>query len=93
MRATDLPDHEARLRSTGYHLLTTMKLQRAQRGLTQAHLADLSGITRKSINAIEMGHMVPSTVLSLRLAQALGVTVEALFQLEANPAPADQPGE
>ncbi len=76
-----------------YHLHTTMKLQRALQGLTQAHLAELSGITRKSINAIEMGHMVPSTVLALRLAHALGVTVEQLFQLEAAPASEDQPGE
>ena len=78
---------------TEHRLHTTMKQQRAKLGLTQAHLAELSGITRKSINAIEMGHMVPSTVLALRLAHALGVTVEQLFQLAADPAPADAPGE
>lgn len=63
-------------------LSTTLKLQRALRGLTQAELADMAGITRKSINAIETGHMVPSTILALKLAKALGVTVEALFSLE-----------
>lgn len=62
-------------------LLTTMKLQRAKRELTQAQLADLSGITRKSINAIESGRMVPSTILALKLARTLGVTVEELFSL------------
>lgn len=63
-------------------LTTTMKLERARRDLTQAELADLAGVTRKSINAIETGHMVPSTILALKLAHALGVTVEQLFALE-----------
>lgn len=64
-------------------LKTTLKVQRAMRNLTQADLAEMAGITRKSINAIEMGHMVPSTILALRLARALKVTVEDLFSLEA----------
>ena len=63
-------------------LTTTMKLLRAQRDLTQAQLAELSGITRKSINAIESGRMVPSTILALKLARTLGVTVEELFSIE-----------
>jgi putative transcriptional regulator len=63
-------------------LVTTMKLQRAKRDLTQAQLAHLSGITRKSINAIESGRMVPSTILALKLARSLGVTVEELFSIE-----------
>lgn len=62
-----------------------MKVERARRDVTQAELADLAGTTRKSVNAIEMGHMVPSTVLALKLARALGVTVETLFYLEATP--------
>jgi putative transcriptional regulator len=64
-------------------LKTTMKVQRAVRNLTQADLAELAGVTRKSINAIEMGHMVPSIVLSIKLARALDVTLETLFSLEA----------
>ena len=59
-----------------------MKVERARRDLTQAQLADLAGTTRKSVNAIETGHMVPSTILALKLAHALGVTVDALFYLE-----------
>ena len=66
-------------------LTTTMKLERARRDLTQAELADLAGVTRKSINAIETGHMVPSIVLALKLAHALGVKVEDLFALEVVP--------
>jgi putative transcriptional regulator len=64
-------------------LTTTMKVQRARRDLTQAELAELAGVTRKSVNAIETGHMVPSIILALKLAQALGVKVEDLFALEA----------
>jgi putative transcriptional regulator len=62
-------------------LVTTMKVQRAKRDLTQAQLAELAEVTRKSINAIEMGRMVPSVVLALRLAKALQVPVEELFSL------------
>lgn len=67
------------------HLKTTMKVERARRDLTQAALAELAGTTRKSVNAIEMGHMVPSTVLALKLARALGMTVEQLFYLQPAP--------
>lgn len=63
-------------------LKTTMKVQRAVLNLTQADLAERAGVTRKSINAIEMGHMVPSVLLALKLARALGVSVESLFTLE-----------
>jgi putative transcriptional regulator len=61
-----------------------MKVERARRDLTQAALAELAGVTRKSINAIEMGHMVPSVVLALKLAKALGVGVEQLFSIESS---------
>ena len=62
-------------------LKTTLRVQRALRDLTQADLAALIGVTRKSINAIEAGKMVPSTILALRLARVLGVPVEELFSL------------
>lgn len=62
-------------------LTTQLKVQRAMRDLTQADLAAISGTTRKSVNAIEMGRMVPSTVLALKLARALNVSVETLFAL------------
>ena len=49
--------------------------------LTQAQLAELVEVSRKTINTVENGVFVPSTVLALRLARALGTTVEQLFQL------------
>ena len=65
----------------GETLLTTLKAARTAAGLTQADLAEKVGVTRKTINTVENGVFVPSTVLSLKLARALGTSVEALFQL------------
>lgn len=62
-------------------LKTTLKVQRALRGLTQADLAAMAGVTRKSINAIETGRMVPSAILVLKLSRALAVPVEELFSI------------
>lgn len=49
--------------------------------LTQAELAERIGVSRKTINTVENGVFIPSTVLALRLAQELGRTVEELFYL------------
>lgn len=59
----------------------TLRVQRAICGLTQADLAELAGITRVSVNAIEGGRMMPSVFLALKLARALGVSVDDLFSL------------
>lgn len=50
-------------------------------GLTQSELAAMVGVSRKTINTVENGVFVPSTILSLKLAEALGTRVETLFQL------------
>jgi putative transcriptional regulator len=55
---------------------------RAERGLTQAALAQMVGVSRKTINTVENGVFVPSTLLALKLARALGKTVEELFSLD-----------
>ena len=67
---------------TDQELHNTIRVHRAIHNLTQADLAAMAGITRKSVNAIETGRMVPSVLLALRLARALKVSVEALFTLE-----------
>lgn len=63
-------------------LRNTLKIERAKRNLTQEQLAELVGVTRKTINTVENGIYIPSTYLALKLARALKVTVEELFQLE-----------
>jgi len=55
---------------------------RARLGWTQEQLATLAGVTRKTINTIETGRFVPSTLLALRLARVFKVKVEALFELD-----------
>jgi len=54
---------------------------RAARGLTQEELAELVAVTRKTVNTVENGRFIPSTVLALRLARALRVRVDDLFSL------------
>jgi putative transcriptional regulator len=51
------------------------------KGLTQQALSDSAEVSRKSINAIENGIYVPSTVLALKIAKTLGCSVEDIFNL------------
>ncbi len=62
-------------------LLNTLKDERERLGLTQAALAELIGVSRKTINTVENGVFVPSTILALKLAAALDRPVETLFRL------------
>ena len=70
------------MQSRGKRLENRLREERARRNLTQADLATLVGVSRKTINTVENGVFIPSTVLALRLARALGAPVESLFQLE-----------
>jgi len=63
-------------------LIVRLREARAERGWTQAKLADRIGVSRKTINTIENGVFVPSTVLALKLAKAFDTNVEALFALD-----------
>jgi len=63
-------------------LKNRLKVLRAERNLTQAQLAERVGVTRKTINTVERGVFVPSTLLALKLAREFGVHVEEVFQLE-----------
>jgi putative transcriptional regulator len=62
-------------------LKNKLREERARRNLTQADLATLVGVSRKTINTVENSVFIPSTVLALQLARALKTTVESLFQL------------
>jgi putative transcriptional regulator len=65
----------------GDRLENRLREERARRGYTQAQLAELVNVSRKTINTVENGIFIPSTVLALRLARALDTTVEELFLL------------
>jgi putative transcriptional regulator len=59
-----------------------LRLARAQNNITQQELADKIGVSRQTINSIETGRYIPSTVLALKLAKILDSQVELLFQIE-----------
>jgi len=59
-----------------------IKVERARKNITQAQLADLISVSRQTINAMEAGKYVPSTVIALRLSKIFGIEVSAIFELE-----------
>ncbi len=62
-------------------LLNRLQELRKRAGLTQEELSNSAEVSRKSINAIENGVYVPSTVLALKIARTLKCKVEDLFRL------------
>jgi len=56
------------------------KIRKAQ-GITQQELSERAEVSRKSINAVENGVYIPSTVLALRIARTLNSSVEEIFEL------------
>lgn len=60
----------------------SIKVERAKKNITQADLAKLAKVSRQTINAMELGKYVPSTVLALRLAQIFEVEISQIFTLE-----------
>jgi len=64
-------------------LANCLKEKRNMLDMTQAELAEAVGVTRKTVNTVENGVFVPSALLALKLARALGEPVEGLFWLSA----------
>jgi putative transcriptional regulator len=63
------------------NLQNNLEALRKSAGLTQQDLSESAEVSRKSINAIENGIYVPSTVLALKIAKTLNCSVEDLFKL------------
>ena len=59
-----------------------LKVARAEMDITQGELAEKINVSRQTINAIESGKYVPSTVLALKMAKVFGKNVEEIFFLE-----------
>ena len=59
-----------------------LKVERAKHNLTQAKLVGRAKVSRQTINAIELGKYVPSTLLALRLSAIFERSVNELFELE-----------
>ena len=60
-----------------------MKVERARLDMSQQELADVLGVSRQTINAIEKGKFNPSTVLALKISAVFNLSVNDIFELEA----------
>ncbi|MDD7437653.1 MAG: helix-turn-helix transcriptional regulator [Bacteroidales bacterium] len=63
-------------------MTNNIRVERAIMRLTQAELAERVNVSRQTVNAIESGKYVPSTVLALKICRVFGKPVEAVFMLE-----------
>jgi putative transcriptional regulator len=61
-----------------------IKIERAILNLTQEQLAEKTNVSRQSINAVESGKYIPSTILALKIAQVFGKNVNEVFELDEN---------
>ena len=62
----------------------TIRVERAVLDMTQQQLADAIGVSRNTINSIESGKYVPSTVLALKIARYFGKPTDSIFELDEN---------
>lgn len=59
-----------------------IKVERAIKNITQAQLAEIIGVSRQTINAMELNKYVPSTVLALKIAKTFEKRVDDIFFLD-----------
>jgi putative transcriptional regulator len=62
----------------------SIKVERAKKNITQEDLANSVSVSRQTINAVETGKFVPSTILALKIARYFQVPLESLFELDSN---------
>lgn len=55
---------------------------RSKRKISQQQLADLIGVSRKTISTVETGRFTPSVIIALKLARYFEVPVESIFALD-----------
>lgn len=63
-------------------MTNNIRVERAIKRITQQQLAELVQVSRQTINAIEQGKYVPSTVLALKIASVFEKRLDDIFQLE-----------
>ena len=63
-------------------LCNNVKELRAEKGLSQEKLANMVGVTRQTIVSLEKGNYVPSLLLAMNIADALGRPIAAIFERE-----------
>lgn len=60
----------------------SIKVERAIHNITQAKLAEIIGVSRQTVNAMELNKYVPSTVLALKISNFFNKSVNEIFNLE-----------
>jgi putative transcriptional regulator len=60
-------------------LKNRLRMLRAEKGWSQADLADRLGVSRQSVNAIETGRFDPSLPLAFKLAKLFHLPIESMF--------------
>lgn len=68
--------------SGGIKMNNDIRVERARKKITQQELAEIVGVSRQTINAIESGKYVPSTVLALKISRYFERPVDEVFWLE-----------
>ena len=63
-----------------------LRVLRAERGWSQADLAERLQVSRQTINAIETGRYDPSLPLAFRMARLFGLAIESVFQIDSDEA-------
>ncbi|MFN7128253.1 MAG: helix-turn-helix transcriptional regulator [Brevundimonas sp.] len=61
-----------------------LKVLRAERDWSQAHLAELLGVSRQTVNALETGRYDPSLPLAFKIARIFEQPIESIFSEEEN---------
>ena len=69
------------------------RLRFEHKEMTQQELADKIGVTRQTVNAIELGKYSPSLEVAFRIAAAFGVPLEQVFQFDGPQSKAHKPTE
>lgn len=59
-----------------------IRILRAIHHITQAELAEKTGVSRQTINSVEASRYIPSTLLALKIARVFQVPLEKVFSLE-----------
>jgi putative transcriptional regulator len=60
----------------------SIKVERAKKNITQAELAARVQVSRQTINSIETCRFIPSSILAIKIAKVLDVSVDQIFELE-----------